>query len=121
VVASDALGDAYIVPMHAVFRDIKNRLSAFVTLPILKLENDLSGCMAVSHLRGVSGYLAPSRMDIEDDDTTVPVFENETPHDERRHETRQARALMRPADAASDRSASSVHRKTRIKSLSLSR
>jgi hypothetical protein len=117
VVASDALGDAYIVPMHAVFRDIKNRLSAFVTLPILKLENDLSGRMAVSHLRGVSGYLAPSRMDIEDDDTTVPVFENETPHDERRHETRQARALMRPADAASDRSASSVHRKTRIKSL----
>jgi hypothetical protein len=39
VVASDTFGDAYVVPLHAAFKDMEKRLHTFVTLPNLKLEH----------------------------------------------------------------------------------
>lgn len=42
VIASDALGDAYVVPLQATFQDIKEKLGAsFVRLPDLRRFNAL--------------------------------------------------------------------------------
>lgn len=68
-------------------------------------------------LRGSSGYMASPWTDIEGEGTEVRVFENEIPNADRSHDILRTRPAKRGADASSDRSVSSVHRKTRIKSL----
>jgi hypothetical protein len=73
--------------------------------------------VAASQLRSPSGYAAPTWTEIEGEGTNFRVFENEIPDDDRRYNVPRRRAAKRGADASSDRSVSSVHRKTRIKSL----
>lgn len=73
----------------------------------------------ISKLRGSSAYMAPLQTDVEGDgaDTDVGVFENEIPNDVSREETRPSPPTKRRVTASSDRSVSSVHRKTLIRSL----
>jgi hypothetical protein len=73
--------------------------------------------VAPSQFHGPSGYTAPAWTGIDGDGADVPVFDNEIPNDDRTYGVRQTRDTNLEARAPSDRSVSSVHRKTRIKSL----
>src|SRR5271156_7145669 len=64
-----------------------------------------------------SRYTAPPWTGIDGDGTDVPVFDNEIPNDDRTYGVRQMQDTNLEARSPSDRSVSSVHRKTRIKSL----
>ena len=78
---------------------------------------NFSDRIAALPLRGTSGYKATPWTDVEEDGTNVRVFENEIPDDVRRYDASRTRAANSHADGPSDPSVTSVHRKTRIKSL----
>jgi hypothetical protein len=73
--------------------------------------------VVASQFHGPSGYAAPAWADIDGDGADVRVFENEIPNDDGTYGVRQTRDTNRHARTPSDRSVSSVHRKTRIKTL----
>ena len=73
--------------------------------------------IAASPLRDSSGYMAPLSTDMEGEDTNVPIFENEIPSHHNKSAFLRTRPVKHGADSSSDLSISSVHRKTRIKSL----
>src|SRR5436309_2451940 len=80
----------------------------------------LSDRMAATELRdmrGSSGYMAPPWTDTGGEGTEVRMFENEIPSGGRSYDVLPTRPAKRGGDASSDRSVSSVHRQTRIKSL----
>ena len=70
-----------------------------------------------SQFHGPSGYAAPAWTDIDGDGTDIRVFDNEIPNDDRTYGVRPTQDTNVGARSPSDRSVSSVHRKTRVKSL----
>lgn len=73
--------------------------------------------IATSRLRGSLSYMAPSWTDMDGQDSNIQIFDNEIPNDQRGHDTAGRRPAESGADVSSDRSVTSVHQQTRIKSL----